>query len=262
MKRITAILLSVCMSIALAGCVKVTTTTTVTRRTKANNTATDSSSQATSSDNTSTDRENTDSSKSPGSGTSSEAVIRTDNADVDLTVKQAAVFNGARREESGYALYYVDSENGDDENDGRTERSAWKTLDNVNNRTFEPGTKIMLKCGSVFDQMLVPRSSGTAGKYFIIDSYGKGAKPIINGDGEAQAVLISSLQYIEIRNLEIRNPSEYSASRKGVAVYAGGQVSSGVFHEGGVFNHIYLINLDVIDVSCTDGQRFYGGIVF
>lgn len=45
MKRITAILLSVCMSIALAGCVKVTTTTTVTRRTKANNTATDSSSQ-------------------------------------------------------------------------------------------------------------------------------------------------------------------------------------------------------------------------
>ena len=156
----------------------------------------------------------------------------------------------------------MDSENGDDENDGRTERSAWKTLDNVNSRTFEPGTKIMLKCGSVFDQMLVPRSSGTEGKYFIIDSYGKGAKPIINGDGEAQAVLISSLQYIEIRNLEIRNPSEYSASRKGVAVYAGGQVSSGVFHKGGVFNHIYLINLDVIDVSCTDGQRFYGGIVF
>ena len=175
MKRITAILLSVCMSIALAGCVKVTTTTTVTRRTKANNTATDSSSQATPSDNTSTDRENTDSSKSSESVTSSEAVIRTDNADVDFTVKQAAVFNGARREESGYALYYVDSENGDDENDGRTERSAWKTLDNVNNRTFEPGTKIMLKCGSVFDQMLVPRSSGTAGKYFIIDSYGKGA---------------------------------------------------------------------------------------
>lgn len=29
-----------------------------------------------------------------------------------------------------------------------------------------------------------------------------------------------------------------------------------------MFNHIYLINLDVIDVSCTDGQRFYGGIVF
>ncbi|MFQ8952106.1 MAG: hypothetical protein ACLR56_03190 [Oscillospiraceae bacterium] len=120
-------------------------------------------------------------------------------------------------------------------------------------------TKIMLKCGSVFDQMLVPRSSGTAGKYFIIDSCGA---VYINGDGEAQAVLISSLQYIEIRNLEIRNPSEYSASRKGVAVYAGGQVSSGVFHEGGVFNHIYLINLDVIDVSCTDGQRFYGGLVF
>ena len=262
MKRITAILLSVCMIFALAGCVKVTTTT-VTRRTKANNTASDSSSQATSSDNTSTDRENTDSSKaSSDSVTSSETVSRTDNADIDLTVKQAAVFNGARKEESGYALYYVDSENGDDENDGRTERSAWKTLDNVNNRTFEPGTKIMLKCGSVFDQMLVPRSSGTAGKYFIIDSYGKGAKPIINGDGEAQAVLISSLEYIEIRNLEIRNPSEYSAARKGVAVYAGGQVSSGVFHKGGVFNHIYLINLDVIDVSCTDGQRFYGGIVF
>ena len=106
MKRITAILLSVCILIALAGCVKVTTTT-VTRRTKANNTATDSSSQATSSDNTSTDRENTDSSKSSESNTSSEAVIRTDNADVDLTVKQAAVFNGARREESGYALYYL-----------------------------------------------------------------------------------------------------------------------------------------------------------
>lgn len=72
----------------------------------------------------------------------------------------------------------MDSENGDDENDGRTERSAWKTLDNVNNRTFEPGTKISFKCGQrVMIQMLVPAFFGTGrNKYFIIDSYGKGAK--------------------------------------------------------------------------------------
>ena len=55
--------------------------------------------------------------------------------------------------------------------------------------------------------------------------YGKGNKPIINGDGEGAAIILSALQYVEVRNFEVTNKSEYEASRKGVYVTSGGQES-------------------------------------
>lgn len=252
MKRITALLLALLLAAAFVGC------DTVTKKIIRKDTG--ASSQVSSDESSDTSSDGTSQAQPSSSG--EEKPSESEDQTVSEVEKQTVSFDGEREEESGYNLFYVDSENGDDENSGRSPEKAWKSLENVNDNEFEPGTKILLKRGSVFYEQLVPKSSGKPGKYIIIDSYGSGPKPIINGDGESAAVILSSLEYVEVRNLAVTNSSEYMSPRKGVSVVAGGQVSNGVYHKGGMFNHIYLINLDVYDVTSNEGDRFNGGIVF
>lgn len=67
--------------------------------------------------------------------------------------------------------YYVDSENGDDAADGLTPDTAWETLDNVNEKEFEPGDKILLKEGTQYHGTLNPSGSGTEEAPISIDIY-------------------------------------------------------------------------------------------
>lgn len=46
--------------------------------------------------------------------------------------------------------YYVDSNGGNDSNEGTSEGKAFKTLDKVNALDLEPGDTVLLKKGSVF----------------------------------------------------------------------------------------------------------------
>lgn len=178
-------------------------------------------------------------------------------------IKEDVTFNGTvSKLEANYTTFYVDNINGDDSNDGKTLETAWETVEKVNKTAFEPGTKVLFKADGIWDETLAPKSSGKAGKNIVFDMYGKGNKPIINGDGEGAAIILSALQYVEVRNFEVTNKSEYEASRKGVYVTSGGQESAGVYREGGMYNHIYLINLDIHDVSTNPGERWSGGIVF
>ena len=103
--------------------------------------------------------------------------------------------------------YYVDSENGNDNNNGLTTVGAWKNISKLNSVTFSAGDRIYLKAGSVWSgQYLRPSGSGTAQQPIVIDMYGSGEKPIINADGAASAAI--SLMYIqgwEVHNLELTN---------------------------------------------------------
>ncbi|TWR27593.1 right-handed parallel beta-helix repeat-containing protein [Mucilaginibacter pallidiroseus] len=77
--------------------------------------------------------------------------------------------------------YYVDSKNGNDDNNGNTIQQAWKTLNKVNNQPFKSGDNIFFKKGCTFDGQLIIKQSGQAGKNVVYSSYGSGANPIING---------------------------------------------------------------------------------
>lgn len=46
------------------------------------------------------------------------------------------------------ATYYVDAVGGSDFNSGTNVGAAWKTLEKVNNVTFQPGDHIMFKSGA------------------------------------------------------------------------------------------------------------------
>lgn len=45
----------------------------------------------------------------------------------------------------GSQIFYVDANNGDDSNDGKTKEKAWKSIGKINSHTFQPGDQILFK---------------------------------------------------------------------------------------------------------------------
>src|SRR5215831_11731674 len=64
----------------------------------------------------------------------------------------------------GQRRTYVDP-SGSDANDGLTQATAWKTVAKVNGSTFAAGDQILFKRGGVWNESLVPPSSGTSGNW-------------------------------------------------------------------------------------------------
>ena len=70
--------------------------------------------------------------------------------------------------------YFV-SADGDDNQDGKTPETAWKTLAKVSDTQFEPGDGVFLRRGDTFRGQIVAQSGVTYA------AYGEGAKPNIYG---------------------------------------------------------------------------------
>lgn len=154
-------------------------------------------------------------------------------------------------------VFYIDSQNGDDKNNGASADKAWKSLNKINGFLFIPGDSILFKCGGSWDGQLVPKGSGSDGLPIVFSSYGSGNKPVLNGKGTFdQVIQLNDLSYIEVYNLEITNTTSLIGNRLGVLVKNNGTAKK----------HIYLRNLYIHDVvgdySFTTGKSTGGiGIV-
>lgn len=142
----------------------------------------------------------------------------------------------------GNTKFYVDSVNGNDKNKGTSPKLAWHSLDPVNRMEFKAGDKILFKSGGIWSGQLRPHGSGKADKPIIIDKYGKGAKPVINGQGKVtETVCLRNQQQWEVNNLQITNYGKGNRSyRRAVFVEA---------KDIGEVNHIYLNGLEIRDVN-------------
>ena len=76
--------------------------------------------------------------------------------------------------------YYVDSETGRDDADGRSPARAWRSLDHVNSADLKPGDTVRFRCGGVWRGSLEP-VSGDESAVVTYTSYGQGAKPLFLG---------------------------------------------------------------------------------
>lgn len=118
-------------------------------------------------------------------------------------------------DEKGYTVYYVDSENGNDDYDGLSESHAFKTLSRIETLKKVPGMKVLLKRGCVFSgPFRLEALNGTAAKPFVVDAYGEGNRPVISGGGD-DAVLITDDNF-RFRNIKVTNKT----GRRGVHVVA------------------------------------------
>ncbi|WP_343247248.1 family 16 glycoside hydrolase [Diplocloster hominis] len=151
-------------------------------------------------------------------GSEDQVEVTVDHLESD-PVREVQVYKDGENLELGLTdldsvRYYVDSVTGSDDNDGRSEQTPWKSLDKVNNTKFEPGSKILFKCGSAWAGNLIVSSSGEEGKLIEYSSYGEGARPLIMGTGDDQdgltksgtaAVLIKDKEYVRVKGLAITN---------------------------------------------------------
>lgn len=105
--------------------------------------------------------------------------------------------------------YYISSSRGNDENDGLSEDTPFKTLTKVSQLELKPGSKLLLRASDVWQrQMLMPKGSGTREKPIVIGTYGTGAKPIISpgySNNTIYGIRIVNGSGYEIRGLEIMN---------------------------------------------------------
>ncbi|MFJ7934607.1 discoidin domain-containing protein [Sporosarcina sp. NPDC096371] len=187
--------------------------------------------------------------------------------------------------------YYISSQNGNNNSDGKTAAKSWETLEKLKEVELQPGDRVLLESGSVFNDFIHLRNvHGTAENPIIITSYGEGNKPVINGNGQgvwyqdyvqgldnaghkkegyvSSTILLYDSSFIEISQLEITNQSDdwdymqskseqlkQRMSRTGVA---------GIAQNSGTMEHIYLDNLYIhdIDGNLEDKHMNNGGIQF
>lgn len=138
------------------------------------------------------------------------------------------------------ATYYVDSAGGSDANNGTNTSSAWQSLNKVNGTTFQPGDSILFKTGGSWSGTLNPLGSGATNNPIIISSYGTNpAMPLINGNGNADAVALTNQPYWEIDNLEVMNTAATQAERYGIHLCA---------NNFGTVNHLCVSNCYVHNI--------------
>ncbi|MCB0588818.1 MAG: right-handed parallel beta-helix repeat-containing protein [Phaeodactylibacter sp.] len=169
--------------------------------------------------------------------------------------------------------YYVDSENGNDNYDGRSatyeggNTGPWKTISMVNQQTFLPGDSILFKRGGVWtDGPLEPRNGGTPGgvvtiedsvigqplRFDLVDpnnnnciffgAYGDSPeKPLIDCQGGRGIVLLHN--YIIVQGLHIDN---------------GGNNMLWLGRENGT-SWVIVDDVDVTNCSANAVRSSYGG---
>ena len=108
------------------------------------------------------------------------------------------------------AVYYVDASNGNDNNNGLSPETAWKTITRVNNEWgYQAGDDILFKRGETWtDSGLDIHHSGTTENPVIIGAYGAGPKPVIDGSRDFGGSAMSSIysaSYITIQDFRITN---------------------------------------------------------
>ena len=103
--------------------------------------------------------------------------------------------------------FYIDSETGDDANDGRSPARAWKSFRNANGRTLGPGERLLLKRGCVFDEELRLSAKGAPDNWAEIGAYGKGMRPQIRRNRflDERCALVDGLWCLAVRDLVFCN---------------------------------------------------------
>lgn len=155
---------------------------------------------------------------------------------------------------AGAATYYVDNAGGNDVNSGTSSNAAWQSLGKVSGLTFQPGDRILFKAGGSWTGELDLNGNGTLASPIVVDQYGSGPKPFINGGGYECAVRLQGVSYWEVNNLELINDGGPNLS--GAADYRAGVLVKSAFTA--IRSHIYLRNLTIHDIFPTTGAYGHG----
>mgnify|MGYP000861851675 FL=1 len=172
-----------------------------------------------------------------------------------------------------FKTYYVSSTNGDDCNNGEAPETAFGSLDRINNLELNPGDRILLERGSVFEnQYLHIKGRGTRSDRIEIGAYGEGTMPCIHSNGTgiwyqdygapldspshvykgevSSALLLYDVEYILVHDLIITNSSPYTTMEEYAAPHKMDRTGIAVVAKnGGTLHDITIRDVWVHDVT-------------
>ena len=101
---------------------------------------------------------------------------------------------------------YIDAIGGSDENSGRSEDQAWRSIAKINRIQLRPGDTVLLRRGSTWKGGIVVRSSGRPGLPISFGAYGTGPAPVlagarsgVEGNGQSHIVVRGLLKAFRLR---------------------------------------------------------------
>ncbi len=149
--------------------------------------------------------------------------------------------------------YYIDNINGKDNNNGRSGKTAWRSLSKLNIIVFQPGDHIYLKRGQIFNGWLHLKGSGKNGSPIKLSAFGMGRRPVINAAGLESAIKILDADHWEIVDIETTG-----GDKAGIFI--------GCTKDSLELNHFRIINCYVHDIGDTaklrwDFSKYTGGII-
>lgn len=155
---------------------------------------------------------------------------------------------------SSRAVQYVDcSATGSRQTGSVT--APWQSLDQVNRLELRTGSQIRLRRSTRCTGTLAPDGSGAPGRPMVIGAYGTGAKPVIDGGGNPETLLLKNTQWVEASDLSITNSGNPGGNKRGVRVQ---------LEDYGTGTHYRLTGLDIHDIRGDDTKGTSGsaGILF
>jgi hypothetical protein len=147
--------------------------------------------------------------------------------------------------------YYIDVENGNDDNSGQSPKSAWASLEKVNALILLPGDKVLFATGSTFmGTIILENVSGTKENPIVISSYeseGNNKLPVIDSKRFANGVLLVNCSHVIVSNIEITGDGSGVATAKNAKqnMHCGVLITTS---EPNTFENIQLKNLVIQDV--------------
>ncbi len=169
--------------------------------------------------------------------------------------------------------YFVDDLAGSDNNEGTSRKTAFQSIEKINRQTLNPGDSVLFRRGGEWVGNLLPGGSGTANKRIVIGAYGNGPAPVLDAKGRVSegekasyTVRLFNQEYIEIRDLKIKNFKPFEVPEKMESKGNLSFVNSpkiGIYIEGrdcGTLHEIHLINLEICDINGNMSTKDNGGV--
>ena len=104
--------------------------------------------------------------------------------------------------------YYVDYENGNDENNGISPDCAFKTISGFSKvNGFTAGDKILFKNGGAYECAATLTCSGTKEAPIVISSYGDGEKALLYTSQKNEVLRLFDCSYVTVSDLSISAPN-------------------------------------------------------
>ncbi|WP_230399467.1 carboxypeptidase regulatory-like domain-containing protein [Novisyntrophococcus fermenticellae] len=167
-------------------------------------------------------------------------------------------------------VYYVDSVSGNDNNTGASPQKAWRTINKINEQTFNPGDTILFKSGcSWAGTTLRPQGDGTSEAPITIGKYGGDTYPAIHANyvpgtpvdqmeenQKLYALELNGVEYYIVKDLELTSFGQHNSDntlnsqggRRGVYIKA----KAG---EGSITHSIMLDNLYIHDINGHNAKK-------